>query len=502
MEVDLYTNFFKKKNSTKRPTVGGTGTPTAVYTVSGYLKEPCSVMRPVISFQGEPIPRTNPSSCTYCYIPHYDRYYFVEDWTYDSGLWIMSLEVDVLASWKDEIGTQTEYILRTDSTTSNFNGAISDAMYPATTDFNIEQVTLQNPFINEIDNGCYIVGIINNSDLNAVGAVTYYAMSSAQFGDMKEYLFSPSALEEMGLMSANTWTNPDITEELFKTMYNPYQYIVSCYWFPIPYSSITGSAITSIKLGWWIFHNISGKRVTQQLGSFHDGVGQIPIHPQASARGKYLNYAPYTKLTMYGKFGSIPVDTSYIEIGNYLIGTYTVDYITGQCLYELFVADNSAGIGRKLISKSEFLLGVPIQLAQIGRDYLGTAVNVIDATKSAVGGAVAGGAVGGAVGAVLGAVAFGGRDIYNTLNAGMPQLQTSGVNGSFMTSILSTVLIAIHYVVVDENITHKGRPLYAMRTINTLSGFVLCADGEIDISCYDNERDKIAQFMTTGFFWE
>lgn len=501
MEVDLYTNFYKKKNSTKRPTVG-TGITTAVYTVNGYLKEPCSVMRPVISFQNQPIPFANPSPCTYCYIPHFARYYFVNDWKWVDGLWEMTLEEDVLATWKCDIGEQTEYILRTDSTTSDFNGAISDAMYPATTDFNIEQVAFQNPFENEVDNGCYIMGVINDSDLNAVGAVTYYVMSSAQFGDLKEYLFSPSALEEMGLMSSSTWTNPDITEELFKTMYNPYQYIVSCYWFPIPYSSVTGSAVTAIKFGWWTFHNLSAKRVTQNVGSFHDGVEQIPLHPQASSRGKYLNYAPYTKLTMYGKFGAIPVDTSYLEIGNYLIGVYSVDYVTGQCLYQLFVADNSAGTERKLIAKTEFLIGVPIQLAQIGRDYIGTAVNAIDAAKSGVTGAIAGGAVGGTIGAVLGAVAFGGRDIYNTLNSGMPQLQTSGINGSFIETELSTILIAIHYIVTDENISHKGRPLYAMRRIDTLSGFVLCADGDIDLDCYDNERDAVSQFMTTGFFWE
>ena len=67
---------------------------------------------------------------------------------------------------------------------------------------------------------------------------------------------------------------------------------------------------------------------------------------------------------------------------------------------------------------------------------------------------------------------------------------------------LATILIAIHYVIVDEDITHKGRPLCEVRTLGSLSGFILCAEGDIDIACFDNERKLIRQYLTTGFFWE
>lgn len=494
MQVDLFTNFEKKRNSTKQP-AGGTS-------VNGILKEPCSILRPVISFQ--PFSPTNPPDAyRYAYIPLFSRYYWVDDWTWNDGLWTATLDVDVLATYKTQIGASTEYILRTDSDTNNFDGAISDGMYPATTDFSIESVAFQNPFIDadHTYDGTYVVGIISGDATNAVGAITYWAMTSAEFGNLRSTLFGPDGLESMNLVDAlQQWTSTDISEGIFKTMYNPYQYIASCTWFPVNKSSIAGSQQSSIQIGWWTF-NVSGMRMTSTTGVFTEAQ-QVPPHPQAVTRGKYLNYAPYTKITLHGKYGSLPIDTEYLEVGDYIVGIYTLDYVTGQCLYECFISPNSAGTGRKLIKKTEFLIGVPLQLAQIGRDYLGMTVSAIDAGKKGAVGAIAGGAVAGIPGAIVGAIASGGGAIYDTIANSMPQLQTSGINGSYISIALSTVMIVIHFRVVDENIHHKGRPLCKLRQISSLSGFVMCAEGDIDLNAYDSERTKVSKFLVEGFFWE
>lgn len=501
MQIDFYTNFYKKNNSTLRPTETGV---TAKYTIQGYLKEPCSIMNPVINIQNNPL-QNAPCVFTYAYIPEFYRYYFVKDWVWNDGLWTVYLDVDVLATYRGDIGEQSEYILRTDSTNNplNYDGAISDGMYPANTNFSIEKVDFQTPFETLISDGTYVVGIISNESSNAVGAITYYAMSASEFGNMKNILLSPACFETMGLIDIVTheWKIQDMTEEIFKTMYNPYQYIASCIWYPIAKSNIPGTQVSSIPVGWWTF-TFAGKRMSQYTRDFYDEVKQIPPHPSAPTRGKYLNYAPYTKLTLHGKFGTIPIDTSYIEVGDYLIGIYDVDLITGQCLHQLFVADNSSGTRRKLICKTEFLIGVPIQIAQIGRDYLGMVANAVSAGSALVTGGIAGLAGGGAGGAIIGALASGGGAIINTIDASMPQMQTSGINGSFMSIDFSTVLIVYHYAIVAEDITHRGRPLCQIRRIDTLSGYILCAEGDLDINAFDAERQEITRFLTTGFFWE
>ena len=284
-------------------------------------------------------------------------------------------------------------------------------------------------------------------------------------------------------------------------MYNPFQYIASCYWFPIAVSDIAGSNVTTINIGWWPY-SLTGKAISQNVGSFFDGVSQLPVHPQSATRGKYLNYAPYTKITMYGKFGSMPLDPSVLEIGDYIINNYLVDYISGECVFRTYKADNSAGTGRKLIAQTQFMIGVPIQLAQIGRDYLGTAVQAIDAVKSAGMGAFMGAIVGGPAGAVAGGLISGAHGIYDTIDTSMPQMQTSGVNGSFAGAEINTTITIINFIITDEDITHKGRPLCESRLISSLTGFVQCAEGDIDIPCLLEEKNRIASFLVNGFFWE
>jgi len=504
MQITFYSSFYKKKNSTKLPTIGGAGNPTDAVVVTGYLRQPCSILRPVIGLKESPSANNHPDAYRYAYIPQFARYYWVEDWMWMDGLWVVSLAVDVLASYRASIGDAEEYILRTDSTTNNFNGAISDVMYPATTNFNIEHVAFSNPFVESLSQGTYVVGIISRSSTNAVGAVSYYAMSSTQFGNLKDTLFSDDNLTIMGILdNLGNLNIDDMSKELFRTLYNPYQYIASCMWFPIQQSDISGTSQTGIDLGWWRYPNLSGKRITGQTVGLQEGVEQVPVHPQAATRGKYLNYAPYTTMTLYGKFGSVPLNTSFLEIGSYLINLYTVDIITGETIFETYVADNTAGTGRKLMNRTTFMLGTPIQIAQVGQDFLGAASQLVNTAGSAVSGSFQGFAATGTVaGAAVGAIAGGASGIYNAINAAMPQLMTSGANGSFALASISTELIVHHYQIVDEDVTHRGRPLCAIRKISTLSGYVLCAEGDLDLNAYDNERDAVREFLTTGFFWE
>ena len=147
-------------------------------------------------------------------------------------------------------------------------------------------------------------------------------------------------------------------------------------------------------------------------------------------------------------------------------------------------------------------MGVPIQIAQIGVDYLGTVNTAISAVGSIAHGVGVGGAVGGLPGAIAGATLGAISGIGNTIASSMPQMQTGGANGSFMNMTLSTVLISHFFIPVDEDIHHKGRPLCAVKRINTLSGYVQCAEGDIDINGFDNERKIIKDYLTQGFFWE
>lgn len=417
------------------------------------------------------------------------------------------MSVDVLASYRTQIGASTHYVLRTDPTVSHQeNPWIADSMYPATSFFQKELTVFPNyPFAaaytQGLAAGVYILGIISGETSDTVGAITYYAMTAAQFGTLKGILFGNANLVAMGLAEFDP-NHPgqlvplvtDMSLEMTKAMYNPYQYIASCMWFPFDVSAIDEKTlISNIKIGWWSYP-ASGYQLGAQLATFGQHAAP-PAHPMAATRGYYLNYAPFTRRKFLGVFGETPVDCSYIGANDYIAITWNVDLITGQCRVDIGVYDNSQTSPTVIkISQREFLLGVPIQLAQVSTDYLGVAVTAVDATAKTIGNAFSLN--------IAGAASSAAHGIYDTLNAAMPQMETSGSNGSFLSVNNGFRLITEFFIPVDEDITHKGRPLCTNKVLNTLSGYILCADGDFDLNCLEQERTMIADFLTSGFFWE
>lgn len=66
---------------------------------SGSLKDETSVTSPVIMMEVE-----NPTAFNYAYIPEFGRYYFIDDMSaVRTGLWKISMKVDVLESFKNDI---------------------------------------------------------------------------------------------------------------------------------------------------------------------------------------------------------------------------------------------------------------------------------------------------------------------------------------------------------------------------------------------------------------
>lgn len=491
-------NFAKKDNSTKQPTGGGLA-------LQGVLKEPSSIMNPTIRI--EPLANNaSPHSYNYAYINKFGRYYFIKDWVWSDGLWEVQMAVDVLASFKTEIGQQNEYILRT-SSSEIFTNKIIDTTYPATTDITVSSFENANPFSPAtIGAGSYIVGIISGGSVSAYGAITYYAMSSTQFRALKDMLYSDTNLETMGIIEIDPTTGEitdkvtDISHDLLKALYNPYQYIVSCIWIPVALGDIPGaSSAGKVSLGWWDYTTLSGSILSQSTMTVDENPITLTAHPQAQLRGEYLNYAPYTIRTISGKFGTIPLDTALFQTGDTLNIKYYVDLITGQCR-AVFNKSGTGGIN--YLMERTFMIGVPIQIAQVSSDYLGAGVAALNGVSNAVSSMSIGSLLSDPVGSVAKSASAIASGVYNAVSTAMPQVETSGSNGSFLATGNMTKVVSKFYHVVDEDFSHRGRLLCEMRTINSLFGYILCAEGDVDIACFEEERIKINNYLVSGFFWE
>ena len=459
----------KRLNSTKRPDLS-TGKELTVQ-----LKDEISFENPVFKIKSDVIGGTfTPVAFNYAYAPYWMRYYFITDWKFINGCWECYCSVDVLASFKNQISNTSAYVTRA---ASNYDGTIIDDFYPAKSNVNITKVNTASSWYGIAPSGgSYVVGCINNQLSGRVGAVSYYALTASQLGQLLDYLFSNT------IYNASSIT--EVGEGLFKSMFDPFQYIVSCVWFPFA-SSAFGSSQTYISVGYWTT-TIQGIVVTS-IAEKTFVTATIPNHPQIS-RGEYLNRAPYTRLTLFiPPFGSIPIDTNFITVGRYLYSAVLVDHITGQATIRLSLCASANNLDEfNLITERSGMIGVPIQLSQVLPDYVGTAHSVASTI-----GSIATGNLAGALSGMLSAV-----------QTQMPSVTSSGANGSFAETMLYPTLIAEHLLLADEDLTEFGRPLCAVRQLGNLTGFIQCGEDDLPFNGTKTEIEEVNKFLKEGFFME
>ena len=466
--VSFYT-FNKRENSTARPDVSN---PAKIFPFR--LKDDCGIINPVLEIY---LPMSeNPSQLNYAYIPDFYRFYFVNDWTFSGGVWLASLNVDVLATYKFNIGPSTQYVLRS---SAEHDGNIMDDYYTGNgvvTTMYSEADAAFWPGTN-FSSGSYVVGIINKAT-NTVGAVSYYVFTQAQFDALCVFLMG-----DVNWLGDITEIGPDLTKALF----NPFQYIASCIWFPDTING--GTSVTSVPFGWWDAP-VSAKTLTTQGHMPSLLTIDVPKHPQAASRGGYLNLAPYSSYVLDSRvWGTIPLDTAALKNLSQISMGWEVDYVTGQA--EMMV---KALANNYVLFRSTATFGIPIQLAQITRDYLGTAINAVNTVSGVVGSVMSGNIAG----------AFGGAasGIGNTIRASMPDFSTSGSNGSIVPFTKAPSISARFQSVVDEDNADLGRPLCKAKRIDTIPGYIMCSHADVSLPATAPENQRIKEYMESGFFYE
>ena len=455
--VVLY-QFAKKKNSTATP-----GASVTTLSLSCRLMDDSGMLNPTFLFDFAHILNQTPQTYNYAYVSEWNRYYFIEDWSYKLGLWNCSMSVDVLASWKTQIGQLSTYVLRS---ASNVDGHISDDMFPAKcgTTFATEQNNL-NPFAVSYDSGWFVTGIIN-SDPNGYGAVNYYVFTSSQFRTFCNYLLSNTGIYNV----------TDITDELLKVLYNPFQYVVSCTWVPV--QPPAGASLSSVPIGWWSIP-CSCYRLSGYVRTGGSVTCQIPRNPDGYY---YMQSEPFTEYYLdFPPFGNFNISANYLLDATYIDFNWNIDCITGMGRLQIG-ADNAA----KPFNIVHAQVGVPIQLAQMAPSAFGTLQQAIGSSGNKFADSII---------EKLG-------NIGDALIAKMSPMQTVGSTGGFMAGYYPIKITGIFHSVVDRNITEFGGPCCKTLTIGNLSGYILCAHGEFSGYATSSEIDSINGYLTSGFFYE
>lgn len=466
MQATFY-QFAKRTNSTKRPS-GGQG-----FGID--LKAPCNIIDPEIKIATQ----SDPTGYNYCYLPTFSRYYWVKNWTYAGGLWVASLTVDTLASYRDQIGYSTEYVVRS---SAKYNGTISDGLYPATAEVRSVTSAFQGGFSETISGGFFVIGFIAKAP-NSIGAVTYVVMSP---GNAKK--LSSKLLTDVSYLSID---NAEISDSLTKILFNPYQYIVSCNYFPFDIAELTAHLplVSSVDVGWWSVDvpcwilGEDNNKLTKSVSV------SIPKHPQSASRGGYCNASPYTDYTIFLQpFGVIPLDASKLWGANTLSIQYVVDLFTGDSILRILTNTN------QLVYETTAKLGVPIQLSNITFDVPSGGGLLQTGIAAAFGGLQA--ALSG------GSFSDVGNGILNAAQATNADVASKGATGSTIAFDSVPYMVARFKILVDDNNDDHGRPLCQRVLISSIPGYIMVDDPDIALAATAEEIDSVKSYMKNGFFYE
>ena len=469
MNVSLM-SFSKKKNSTATPASSGSAH-------NGTLRVGCSVINPVIGFE---LSRTSFANWNYAYISDFYRYYYIQDWKWEGGLWWAYMEVDPMASFKVGIGASSCYVLRS---ASSFDDDITDILYPTISYASKYVDELQYPLwdTDSFNSGMYVVGVIGQS--TGGGAVNYYVLSPNAMENLKNALLS----------TTNYIGVTEITDELLKALVNPFQYIVSATWFP--YTSIPTTGSTTVKFGWWTANGVTGGILGDKTLRKQSAV-YVSAHP--SAQYPYQYSSPFSSYTAFiAPFGEIELDAQIIAEGMYTSQGQTFCGLD----VDLYV-DLITGNGYLIIKKGDYVLayrqgkmGVPVQLGQITQNIAGSVGSAIGGLGSALMSAITGNIGGGIVGV--------GGSILSGIQSAYGSVKTAGVDGGISLFKLAPFTETKYNRQVDENIEENGKPLCRTRTISSLSGYIKTMNADIVLAgATDAEQEQVRAFMNGGFFYE
>lgn len=404
----------------------------------------------------------------YNYAYMLDRYYWITKKTMlRTGLCVIELETDVLATYKTEIGAANLYITRAANAS---DGYIIDRMYPRTNKVTKYYDVPTGEQICTFGSGVYVVQIAGKN----TGSSTLYEMTPANFSTFLNAL--------LGIYDGLDWTTVEFS--LRSAVFDPMKYIYSVRWYP---QAFGGTAVSSVSIGFWTC-NVNARVISDPFAVAKNFTLTLHNHPQI-ARGKFLNGAPYRTMELYlPPFGIIPIDTNKLVDSTSLYVAVYVDALTGAA--SAYGRDEN---GQKIFTVAG-QWGVNLPITEGGAQ----GGNFISSAAALVGGALLAGATGGlSLGVGAGVAALGE-------SVGMFDCSpsSSGSQGTILAFRDYASLATYCNHITDEDNTRNGRPYCQITTPATLGGFMIAQRGDVDINGTLPEEQQIKAFLENGFYYE
>lgn len=470
MEIILYRDFNKRRNSTKQPIGNGV-------TKEVRLKDTCSF--------------TNPSffladAEQYVYLKAWNNYYFIDSIKYDiNGASYIECSIDVLATFKEDIQNTSAFV---SYSTSNFNKDIIDTRVAQRITHHDNIYNIKNsPFTTT--EGCFIL-----SCANTVDGQTIYALEKTSL----DRLINELCAESLEVFTKLSMAFGDALGSIQGLRY-----------IPIPRLSLDIKHIsTPIWLGDWL---ATGETAGTVLNNEHyHNMETIDIPWKYSDFRRYNGFTNlYLVLPFVGKVNINPLEV--IDESSLII-VLDVNIVTGSGNY--VIKRQSDGV---IIAQFGFSCGHEIPISTVSVNAEGFVNGAIEAGTGIIGAA----ATPDTVIKTRGKKAFEVEnpvsisDINSvasgTVKATLAPFQHTATaigayGGGFaefgINEYWCQTISLVSQTDPNELTTLYGRPYDKVARIGDLSGFVQTVGFAIDISSIYSIKEEINALMDTGVYLE
>lgn len=423
----------------------------------------------------------------YCYIPKWSRYYFVNNIKINTGgVYEVSLSVDVLASFKNDILAGTAYVRRSKSHGSLY---VPDTSWSHTSDY--------STFTESIDiglshDGSYLIFTASNErDVsNASPAVCVYAVSDLTLRLICSYLFS-SDFFDSAMSGVDT-----VSKSLAKTFFNPFVYVLKCMWLPISTEDLM-TVTKKISFGWWTsdyngeYLVLGSKKILFDI--------KMPNYTCWTDRD-----ASWTDVSIYvPSIGELSISPEYC--GKTLKATLVIDLTNGHS--DLFIKD-----GNFLVQSASGQMGADVQLSALYEDIIGDLGSRGGLIKSAISGigSFIKSSIDNATVDANGNLAINNvgdvvsDTVHGAQSALQPKCSTIGANGNkaTLTEFNKVLVNTRRYKRLSDDTNTLGLMCCKTMSLKDLTGYTEIVNPHINCGATASEISMINSFLSGGFYIE
>ena len=484
-------NVTKRKNSTLQGTITNT--------FSVLFKNPCSLDNPTLTLKYSGDFDYNVAKYVTSDTPPKTYYYFVVDKkALHNDMWEVSLELDVLATYKTEILGSTAYVLYD----SVANTELVDNRLPMKTTGTVLARMTTCPFVP--DGGCYILSLTGSN--NTTGIYKTDSVGLAALVDdlqhIKDNMFDFSHLTPPSWPSAPTIGDGveaflDYIADCLGWVGDWIDYAIQAAVHPIAQFMGSGNIPENIRECRFIPFDVgtTGGAQLIYLGSFETQVSLAKLTTKTVHRtvsvsipwqvNDYRRRSPYTELYLYLPYiGMTRLSTENLIGINSLTVAYTLGMYDGNMI--VTVTGGSEVIGQYSCNVAA---SVPVGFSNI---------NIPKAAQSLIAGVAA---------AYAGTPAAAGMAALNFADSVTPNYSCigglDGIAGTATNQNITCYSI-FHDTIVPPNsqIATIGAPTMSPKALSGLTGYCQCLDAHVALDADAPIMDKVDSYLNSGFFIE